>query len=205
MATKTLAKTSISVVLAILLVIILCESRLFKFFIDTCLGRILLISILLIATCLNKILGLVCVFIIVIMFNNNNSNYEGFDDNTSKTKIDTKEEKSVSTTSDPVSSSNETTTTNKITSHLTTPTVVPNDKINVVTDSSNKNDTKNSTTNNSNSSIEGFDLQSTENTIKRGKQSNSIPVNQYYKQSTEVAPYEGSSFSNFFGFFDNMY
>ena len=52
---------------------------------------------------------------------------------------------------------------------------------------------------NKTSAIEGFDLQSTENNIKRGKQSNSIPVNQYYKQSIEVSPYEQPSFSNFFG------
>jgi len=71
-------------------------------------------------------------------------------------------------------------------------TQFPNDKINVTTKSS---DVK------ADKSIEGFDLQTTENNIKRGKQSNSIPVNQYYNQSIDVSPYEGSKFSNLFGFF----
>ena len=99
---------------------------------------------------------------------------------------------------------------------ITTHTPVPNDKIDVVTSSVTtsqdaKNVSVNDTSNSDNNSdsmsetnvvtkaIEGFDLQSTENNIKRGKQSNSIPVNQYNKQSIEVDPYESSSFSNFFG------
>jgi hypothetical protein len=91
-----------------------------------------------------------------------------------------------------------TTSTNK-TTPITTHTPVPNDikKIDVVTSSK---DTKNEDDNVSSKAIEGFDLQSTENCIKRGKQSNSIPVNQYTKQSVEVSPYETASFSNFFGF-----
>ena len=101
----------------------------------------------------------------------------------------------------------QTTTSNTITTPITTPTPTPNDtkdtkdtkaetsdKINVVTTSTSNESDKNKT-----SAIEGFDLQSTENNIKRGKQSNSIPVNQYYKQSIEVAPYEEPGFSNLFG------
>jgi hypothetical protein len=184
-------------------VILLSETRLFKFFIDTYLGRAFLVIILLIASYLNKILGVACVFIIIIIFNNKNmsSYYEGFDANDDK-----KDEKSkmVSTT---------TTTGDNKNKPITTPTPVPNDKINVVTASATSSkDTKNVGTNDSSNSdgnsdsndvvtkaIEGFDLQSTENNIKRGKQSNSIPVNQYNKQSIEVAPYESASFSNFFG------
>jgi hypothetical protein len=52
---------------------------------------------------------------------------------------------------------------------------------------------------------EGFDLQSTENTIRRGKQSNSIQVSPYLKSSVEVAPYEGliqaSSFNEGFSLY----
>jgi hypothetical protein len=198
MAISSLDKNSIGICLSLLLVIILSESRLFNFFTDTYLGRAFLIIIILFASYLHKILGVVCVLIIIIMFNNNNfsSYYEGFDANDDK-----KDEKSkmVSTT---------TTTGDNKNKPITTPTPVPNDKIDVVTSSvTTSQDTKNaSVTDNSNSdnnvvtkAIEGFDLQSTENNIKRGKQSNSIPVNQYNKQSIEVDPYENSSFSNFFG------
>ena len=56
----------------------------------------------------------------------------------------------------------------------------------------------NVTTKTKNNAIEGFDLQSTENTIKRGKQSNSIQVNPYLKTSVDVAPYEGHIHANSF-------
>ena len=208
MAINSLGKNSIGVCLSLLLLILLSESRLFKFFTDTYLGRAFLIIIILFASYLHKILGVVCVLIIIIMFNNNNNNifssyYEGFDGNASDDKKDTK----VTATN---SVSETTTTGNSKNKPITTPTPVPNDKINVVTSSTDSsknaknvsgNADDNSGTNNTDVSkaIEGFDLQSTENNIKRGKQSNSIPVNQYNKQSIEVAPYETASFSNFFG------
>jgi hypothetical protein len=48
---------------------------------------------------------------------------------------------------------------------------------------------------------EGFDIIGKESTLKRGKQSNSIPVNDFMRESVSVAPYEGSvhldSFSAF--------
>jgi hypothetical protein len=199
MTIKLLSKNSMGIILTLLLVILLSESRLFKFLTDTYLGRIFLITILLVASYLNKILGIVCVFIIIIMFNINVLKYEGFDTNTEKSSDSDKKD--------------ETTTTNKITTPITTHTPTPkdakkepNDKINVVTTSSSSENIENSENSensesikNTKSAIEGFDLQSTENNIKRGKQSNSIPVNQYYKQSIEVAPYEEPSFSNFFG------
>jgi len=210
MAINSLGKNSIGICLSLLLVILLSESRLFKIFTDTYLGRAFLIIIILFASYLHKILGVVCVLIIIIMFNNNNNNifssyYEGFEDNSSDATDDKKNTKV--TVTDSVS----TTTTMGNNKPITTPTSVPNDKIDVVTSSasSSKNaknvagntDDNSATNNNATKAIEGFDLQSTENNIKRGKQSNSIPVNQYNKQSIEVAPYESASFSNFFGLF----
>ena len=213
MAIKSLDKNSIGVILALLLVIFLSESRLFKFLTDTYLGRTFLIIILLFASYLHKILGVVCVLIIIIMVNNNNNNifssyYEGFDGKASGSSDNKKDTKV--TVTDSVS----TTTTSGVGKN----TPVPNDKIDVVTSSvTSTKDTKNASGNDDSNSdmmnnnknnknndtvsraIEGFDLQSTENNIKRGKQSNSIPVNQYNKQSIEVDPYESSSFSNFFG------
>jgi hypothetical protein len=208
MAINGLGKNSIGLCLSLLLVILLSESRLFKIFTDTYLGRAFLIIIILFASYLHKILGVVCLLIIIIMFNNNNNNifssyYEGFEGNSSDTTDDKKDTK-VSMT-DSVSTTTTTTGNNK-NKPIITPTPVPNDKIDVVTSSASspKNvdgnaDDNSATNNNASKAIEGFDLQSTENNIKRGKQSNSIPVNQYNKQSIEVAPYETASFSNFFG------
>jgi ABC-type Na+ efflux pump permease subunit len=204
MAINGLGKNSIGLCLSLLLVILLSESRLFKIFTDTYLGRAFLIIIILFASYLHKILGVVCVLIIIIMFNNNSfsSYYEGFDGNTGDASDDKKDKKD--------SMSATTTTGDNKNKPITTPTPVPNDKIDVVTSSKDTknvtgndggNDDSNTASNNNvvAKAIEGFDLQSTENNIKRGKQSNSIPVNQYNKQSIEVAPYESASFSNFFG------
>ena len=204
MAINGLGKNSIGLCLSLLLVILLSESRLFKIFTDTYLGRAFLIIIILFASYLHKILGVVCVLIIIIMFNNNSfsSYYEGFDGNTGDASDDKKDKKD--------SMSATTTTGDNKNKPITTPTPVPNDKIDVVTSSKDTknvtgndvgNDDSNTASNNNvvAKAIEGFDLQSTENNIKRGKQSNSIPVNQYNKQSIEVSPYESASFSNFFG------
>ena len=52
-----------------------------------------------------------------------------------------------------------------------------------------------------NESLEGFDIIGTENNLKRGKQSNSIPVNPFTKDSTNVTPFEGSSIVETFSAF----
>lgn len=198
MAINTLSKNSIGVVITLLLVILLSESRLFKIITDTYLGRTLLVTILLFASYLNKILGVVCVFVIIIMFSIMKFTYEGFENEKESDKKDEKE-----TTKPEVDKGVEqtTTTSNTISTPINTATPVPNDskenteKINIVTTSSaNKSDADATT-----KSIEGFDLQTTENIIRRGKQSNSIPISQYNNQSIEVSPYEGPSFSNLFG------
>jgi hypothetical protein len=71
-------------------------------------------------------------------------------------------------------------------------------KLNVSTTSTPSTTTTSSTSSSSssnkrNSSTEGFDLIGTENTIKRGKQSNSIPVYHHSNNGGHVAPYDGGS------------
>jgi len=193
------------VVLALLLTILLSESRLFNLLTDTYLGRAFLIIIILFASYLNKILGVACVLIIVIIFTKSNYSYTFYEgiDGTVTNNIDAKDKKSSVTKNE----NGESSVSSESSGTTTTAANVPNDKINIVTSSSSnkKNDsTTNSTTTTTSPSIEGFDLQGTENTILRGKQSNTIPVNQYYNQSVEVAPYENSSFSKFFDFLHTM-
>ena len=225
MAINTFSKNNISIIVALLLVIILSESKLFFFFTETYLGRIILILIILLASQINKILGIVCVFIVIIMFNANISffNFEGFDNNANSTNANTNANMNANMNANTnlLSTGNDTTSNDKIqnikntitekknelanqmqTSNnsptTSTPTSIPTDndmmttpsKINVVASSLNNNS--------GSSSVEGFDLQSTENNIKRGKQSNSIPVNPYLKRSVDVAPYEGQINANSF-------
>ena len=158
-----LSKNSVGVITTLLLIILLSESRLFKIITDTYLGRTLLIIILLFASYLNKIIGTVCVFIIIIMFSIMKFNYEGFENNDPQVSEEKKEDKK-------------------------DVTEVTNDSKNVLQDET------------INKAIEGFDLPTIETNIRNGKQSNSIPLNQYNNQSIEVSPYESSTFTNVFGF-----
>ena len=48
---------------------------------------------------------------------------------------------------------------------------------------------------------EGFDILGLENNIKRGKQSNSISVNQLSRNANSISPYESSSFFGDLSFF----
>ena len=181
MAVNTLSKNSISIIVSLLLVIILSESKLFFFFTESYLGRSILILILLFASYINKILGIVCVFIIIIMFNSNKFlNFEGFTNSPDTTSMPGAGGGGVY---NPTNASSMPGAGGSGTNQLT-PT---QSKINVV------------------KGKEGFDLQSTENTIRRGKQSNSIQVSPYLKSSVDVAPYEGlihaSSFNEGFSLY----
>ena len=200
MALSSLSKNSMGIFFALLLVILLSESRLFKIFTNTYLGRLILISIILFVSYLNKILATVCVFIIVIMFSIMKSSYEGFDVN----KEDTNE--SAKKNEEPTVIDGNKSTPTPTTDESKTPS--KDKKIDVITSDSAE-DIKAGTTSAPATdetsapvtTIEGFDIQSTENNIRRGKQSNSIPINKYNKSPIEVDPYEGSSFSDFFGLF----
>jgi hypothetical protein len=269
MTIKTLGKNTMGIVLALLLVLLLSESRLFNFFTDTYLGRVFLIFIILIASYLNKILGVVCVFIIIIMFSNI-SYYEGFDSNSGTMEKVQNIKNAVSqaisqhSATTPTSSSmpgangggvyNPTSTStsassmpgangggvyNPTSSSSSMPGANGGGVYNPASTSTsassmpgaNGGGVYNPTSTSSSSSsmpgangggvynptssssssmpgangggvrqaIEGFDLQSTENNIKRGKQSNSIPVNSFLMQSPSVAPYESVNFSENFG------
>ena len=59
------------------------------------------------------------------------------------------------------------------------------------TDTDNSRKSKNSK---NTAAAEGFDILGIENNIKRGKQSNSIPVNNLMRDSDSISPYEGTSF-----------
>jgi hypothetical protein len=71
-------QNSISVFLSLFLVILLSQSKMFNFLIDTYLGRILLLVFIIVISYLNKILGVVSVLFIIILFNQYKFGVEGF-------------------------------------------------------------------------------------------------------------------------------
>jgi hypothetical protein len=182
---KLVSKQNIGFVLFLLLSIIVSQSRVFDFLFHTYLGRAIFIVFLFLISYLSKFLGIVSVLLVILMINYKDEQvyYEGFTD----------------------ASGNEITDASG--------NVIRDGSGNIIRDSSDlfirhaisKNDIKSSSTPDSSSTTttdpststtatEGFDLLGTENTLKRGKKSNSIPVNNSVRQSGNVDPYFSSSF-----------
>jgi len=179
---KLVSKNNLGAATSLILVVLLSQSKFFNFLIDTALGRAILILFILFISYTNKSLGVVSVLFIIIMFNSSDIGYmEGFTAPSSNNSNDS------STTI------NTTTTNDSTTTSSTTPTLTDEQKQQIMAKIQEKNK-DNSTTTTSSSSVasEGFDIIGTENTIKRGKQSNSIPVNSFMKNSDNIMPFGGS-------------
>jgi hypothetical protein len=183
------SKNNLGTVIALLLVVILSQAKFFNFLLDTALGRAILITFIIIISYMNKILGVVSVLFIIIMFNNSDIGYtEGFTSNNKPMKM---KALSSSATNPPADLSS--TSTN----HSPGKMVALSDKTN--NHSAGKmvalSDKKNTT----NDAAEGFDIIGTENTIKRGKPSNTIPATKSVGVEN-FAPFSGSysdSYSSF--------
>ena len=178
---KVVSKNNMGVVITLILAILLSQSRIFDFLIDTHLGRMVLLVFVILIAYTNKILGLVAVLFVIIAFNNNKINivhsynfFEGFDD--SRNNIPTDE-----TFKDKIKNKVQTNVQNGM------------------------NGTANSLTTTAMSSSvsgtetfkgrEGFNMADRELNMLRGKQSNSVPVfNNSRNQSDDVNPSDKTIF-----------
>jgi hypothetical protein len=105
---KFTSKNNIGFFASLILFILLSQSNMFNFLVDTYLGRAFLIFIILGISYLNKILGVVAVLFIIIMFNQSNIGYvEGLTNSANPTthSIDSKNETKKSTTDPSISKS----------------------------------------------------------------------------------------------------
>ena len=172
MTSKEMMKNGACVVLLIILVILLSKVRTMEFMITTYLGRIIMIALLIFMTCINKFLGIIFVLMIIVLYKMNSNKYIFVEnfENDNTKEIETPK-------------------INVITKHAK-----------VDTDMMKKHADKKSDHKKTNIAQEGFDLQSTEDTIRRGKQSNSIPVEKRFDDSENVMPTE-NIFSGGFAFF----
>lgn len=182
---KLINKNNVGTVVLFLLVIALSQAKAFNFLIDTALGRFFLIICIVGLSYFHKILGVVGVLFVIIMFNSN-MYYEGFGNNS----------KSNSSSSSTDASANSTDASANSTTQIDTEQIKAMIKQQIA-DASNNNTSSDSSSSNSSSknskASEGFDVLGMENSIKRGKQSNSIPVNSFMRDSDSISPYEGSS------------
>ena len=200
---KIISKNNVGVALVLLLAILLSQSRVLNFMVNTPLGRAFFIVILLFVSYINKILGVVCVLLFIIMFNNSDAIYlEGATTMTASNKQQNGDSPATSTptiipattaapvTASPLTASPTTTSANSVTTSATP----------LVTTASpaTSNILGNVSSGTTNTAQEGFDIIGKERNLQRGRNSNSIPVNDFMKDSTNVAPYDGSPFSESF-------
>jgi hypothetical protein len=203
---KLVNKKNIGAVSVLLLIIILNQSNFLNFLIDTSLGRAVLIAFIIFISSCNKIMGIVGVLLIMIMFNNSRTGIlEGFDTEAIKPKLQHKNDTDIdacgnnttpSLTPSPSPSTSETSSpsTSETSSPSTseTPSLTPSTPTTPITTTPNVASLQSKTE----QAKEGFDIIGTENNIKRGKQSNSISVNNNSRNSENVEPYESNVFSS---------
>lgn len=193
---KIVSKENLGCMVLLSLVIILSLAKIFNIVIDTPIGRIIMIMFIIITSYLNKVLGLLSVlFIAIILSNSDSYYYENFTSspNSSSTSADS----SKNTVSTDLSKS--------------IGIIDPSNNISNITTSTNNllkktQQTVSNSSNSSNTSIasnttEGFDIIGIENEIKKGKQSNSIPVSTFMRQSEYISPHQFSSFGENFSNF----
>jgi hypothetical protein len=164
---KLINKTNVGTVATLFLIIVLSNSRIFDFLIDTTLGRAILILFILGISYTNKILGVVTVLFIIIFFNNSDIGYlEGFS-NSPNIKENVVEE-----------NVNE----NVVEENVKENDVNENVDLNVIE--------KNSNT----PSIEGFNIIEREHMILKGKRSNEVPIYSNARNQDDVEPTDKSVF-----------
>lgn len=181
---KLLGKKNMGSAGLLLFLVVVSQARLFDFLISSSLGRLILIITLLCLSYCHQMLGIVAVLFIVIAFNEfgiNSSLTEGFDTTTEKD--------SSTTASTDKSKDKSKNTETAAAAGAVDVAAVP------TTSASTKAETDNATEiHNATRGLEGFDVLGIENNLKRGKQSNTIPVSSYSSQDSDfISAYESTS------------
>jgi hypothetical protein len=177
MDVKIVSKNNMGIVVTLIFVILLSQSRFFDFLTDTLSGRIILLALIVLIAYTNKILGLLAVLFVIIAFNQNDTNvvqsynfYEGFDSSGNLTDSVIMKAKAKE---DILKQKTQLLSTNNDSSQTTTTTAK-----------------------------EGFCISDKELNILRGKQSSTVPVfNKSREQINEVDPTDKSVFSDSYASF----
>lgn len=178
------SKQNMGVVVFLLLVIIISQGHLLDFLFYTTLGRAFFILLLLIVGYLNKVLGVFTVLLAILLINNRENHFQYFEGITDMAHTSSAEPSSssdISVVKDASIKDPSFKDTVKDTVISEKPVEDPSGNIAIAT--------------------EGFDILGTENNLKRGKKSNSIPVSNSMRKSENVDPYYTSSFDNSYSLF----
>ena len=181
---------SVGAGLLLLLVLLLSQSKALDFMMNTALGRIVMIVLILAISYIHKTLGVISVLLIIIMVNNIGF-MEGFDsetkDDTEKVKV---KEKEKGKEKEPVKEENVSANLSRSIDDI------KNELAKAVAATSAKEPDTEPVI-----KSEGFDVLGTERDLQKGKCSNSIGTNPL-QNCDMISPVEGNMFSNFFSVFE---
>jgi hypothetical protein len=174
---KFMNKNNIAGAIFLMLVLLFSQSATFNFLLNSLLGRALLVMSVLYVSYINKYMGLVLVVFVSAMFYSNDAYYfEGMENATPQEQEQTQSDtENTNTTKIVVDASN---VQVDVSANMVPPKVEPKKDETVA--------------------AEGFDILGLENSIKRGKQSNAIPVDASIRDVDYVAPFDSFSFSEYF-------
>jgi len=193
---KLVSKNNMGVVVTLILVILLSQSRFFDFLTETALGRMVILVLIIFISYTNKILGLLAVLAIIIAFNQYNMNvvqsynyYEGFDVSGNSTATAILSDKiTIEKAKEDIASQKLSALNNVVNSSQTATTT--------------SSAASGTTTSESFNGREGFCMTDRETNMLRGKQSNTIPVfNNTRNQSDDISPTDKSVFSSSYASF----
>lgn len=178
------SRNNTGIVVMLILVILLSQSKFFNFLVDTPAGRTILLGFVIYIAYIHKMMGLITVLFIILAFDFNGFNtvqsynyYEGFDvpdasgNDASNNAIDKKAKES----------------------KLKVPITLDADKLKDMSQTT-------TTSSSSVSAREGFCMSDKEINMLRGKQSNAIPVYNR-EQSADVSPSDKSVFTDSYASF----
>lgn len=192
------SKNNMGIVITLVLVILLSQSKIFNFLTETYLGKMFILCLIILISYTNQFLGLLAVLFIIIAFNYYDMNvvrsynyYEGFDGSGN----------SISRANINDNISNEEAKEDRIKQKASVLQNQDNtDQIATTTSNdTSRNTNMNSGTSESFGGREGFCMTDRETNILRGKQSNSIQVfNNTRNQDDDVSPTDKLVFSNLY-------
>ena len=172
MGIQLLSKTNTGIISTLFLVVLLSQSQIFNFLIDTTFGRTILIFCILGISYAHKYLGLFAALLIILLLNHYDLSYfEGFDENNTFSSTTPNVKKNIRKGPDLTKPDNITSTTSGVASMPPTTETFK--------------------------AKEGFNMVERENTILRGKKSNEIPVfNNSKSAGDDVEPSDKNSFDS---------
>lgn len=161
---KLMDKNNIAGAIFLLLLILFSQSATFNFLLNSLIGRALLVMSLLYISYINKYMGLVLVIFVSAMFYSNDAYYLEGMENKNMDKPKDETNDEVDVVDVDVD----------VSSNIVPPKVEPKENENVA--------------------AEGFDILGLEFSMKKGKESNAIPVDASVRDVDYVAPFDSYSF-----------